>query len=73
MSKKREILKQVFSGKLSKEAISPPIFEMRYQPDGHFDYMIGGKVVTQQHFHAEQDRLHLSRFDIKFHIPFNDD
>ena len=73
MSKKRDILKQVFSGKLPKESLNPPVFEIKHMENGIFEYLIGGVSVDRDHFFAEQDRLHVSRFDTKFDITFRND
>ena len=66
-------MKLVLAGKLTKEALNPPVFEIKHTKGGIFDYQINGISVDNNHFFRERDRLHVSPFDMKYEIPFGND
>ena len=72
-AKRKEIMKLVLAGKLTKEALNPPVFEIKHTKDGLFDYQINGISVDNNHFSRERDRLLVSPFDVVFKLPFRDD
>ena len=65
---KIQLLKDVQAGKVPKEALNPPSFEIKLANDGSMFYQIAGETVDRSVFFQERDRLCVSPFDVKFEI-----
>lgn len=57
---KVEFLKNIMEGKIPREAVNPPKFELIIKKDGIFYFHIDGKQVTHDHYLAEKKRLHIT-------------
>ena len=69
---KAQLLKDIQSGKVPVEALSPPLFVFNIDDDGIFQYLIDGKSVDKEYFFNECERLHTDyEFNIKFRSETN--
>lgn len=71
MSSKKDLIKGILAGKLSKESLDPPIFKMELIDSGEMQCSINGIVVSHEKYIAEMERLNVSPLDSEFEIHFS--